>query len=85
MERMEYVKLGDIVSHKKGFAFSSSDYKKEGTMVVRVSDFTLDSIGKNEAVFIENKFLKYFVGFQLFCTYIYYERPNLRRKIFYDR
>jgi len=55
MERMEYVKLGDIVSHKKGFAFSSSDYKKEGTMVVRVSDFTLDSIGKNEAVFIENK------------------------------
>lgn len=43
METRE-VKLGNIVKHNKGYAFKSSEYTDEGVMVVRVTDFTLDSI-----------------------------------------
>ena len=50
---MEYVKLGDLVDYRKGFAFKSSLYADTGIMVVRVSDFTLDSISENDAVYID--------------------------------
>lgn len=50
---MEYVRLRDLVSHKKGFAFKSELYSDSGTMVVRVSDFTLESISDSDAVYIE--------------------------------
>ena len=36
--------LGEIITTKKGFAFESSRYVDSGVPVVRVSDFTLDSI-----------------------------------------
>ena len=50
---MEYVKLGNIVDYRKGYAFKSSLYTDTGIMVVRVSDFTIDSISENDAVYIE--------------------------------
>lgn len=49
------VKLGDIVTYNKGFAFSSKEYTTEGTMVVRVTDFTTNSISKQDAVYITEK------------------------------
>lgn len=52
---VEYVKLGDIINYRKGFAFKSSSYTDNGTMVVRVSDFSKDSVSTNDAVFIEYK------------------------------
>ena len=36
--------IGDIVTTKKGFAFKSTKYVDKGVPVVRVSDYTLDSI-----------------------------------------
>lgn len=51
METRE-VKLGNIVKHNKGYAFKSSDYTDEGVMVVRVTDFTLDSISDADAVYL---------------------------------
>ena len=49
---MELLKLGDIVDYRKGFAFKSELYSNEGIRVVRVTDFSLDSIEKNDGVFI---------------------------------
>lgn len=51
METRE-VKLGDIVKYNKGYAFKSSEYTDEGVMVVRVTDFTLDSISDDDAVYL---------------------------------
>lgn len=38
------VKLGELISTKKGNAFKSSWYQETGVPVVRVSDFTDNSI-----------------------------------------
>ena len=51
METRE-VKLGDIVKYNKGYAFKSSEYTDEGVMVVRVTDFTLNSISDADAVYL---------------------------------
>lgn len=53
--------LGSIVTYNKGYAFKSSEYTDEGVMVVRVSDFTLDSISTNDAVYLppNNKYKKF--------------------------
>ena len=52
---MKQVKLGDITTYNKGFAFNSKEYTDEGIMVVRVSDFTQESISKDNAVYILEK------------------------------
>ena len=36
--------LGDVVDYKKGFAFKSNWYQRQGRYIVRVSDTTLNSI-----------------------------------------
>ena len=46
-------RLGEIVDYYKGYAFNSSLYSTDGIMVVRVSDFTIDSISCENAVYIE--------------------------------
>lgn len=50
---MDFIRLRDVVSHKKGFAFKSELYSDTGIMVVRVSDFTIESISDDDAVYIE--------------------------------
>ena len=52
---MERYFLREKVEYKKGFAFSSKEYVDEGIQVVRVSDFTLDSISTNDAIYISEK------------------------------
>ena len=45
------VKLGDCITTKKGFAFKSALYTSRGVPVVRVSDFTLNSITDKDLVY----------------------------------
>ncbi|WP_438349436.1 restriction endonuclease subunit S [Paenibacillus sp. FA6] len=56
--------LGEIVFHQKGFAFKSKDYQDSGVPVVRVTNFTADSIDDSELKYvsrsiaqINNKFM----------------------------
>lgn len=51
MTEWRKVKLGDYITTKKGFAFKSSLYVNKGIPVVRVSDFTKDSISDNDLLF----------------------------------
>ena len=51
MSEWKKVKLGDCISTKKGFAFKSALYTNCGVPVVRVSDFTLDSVADNDLVY----------------------------------
>lgn len=44
--------LGSLVAHKKGFAFKSKDYISAGVPVVRVSNFTWDSISTDDLRFV---------------------------------
>ena len=40
----EKTTVGEIVTTRKGYAFKSSEYVNKGVPVVRVSDYTMDSI-----------------------------------------
>ena len=46
--RWEKVKLGDVITTKKGFAFKSYKYTNFGVPIVRVSDYTFDSISDKD-------------------------------------
>jgi type I restriction enzyme, S subunit len=48
------IKLSDIVNHKKGFAFKSKWYRKEGRRIIKVSDFTDRGIDITKSVFIDS-------------------------------
>ncbi len=39
-----HVELGDLVEHRKGFAFKSSEYESAGHPIVRVSNLTDRSV-----------------------------------------
>lgn len=47
--------LGDLVTHQKGFAFKSKDYKESGNPVVRVSNFTADSISSGDLKYVNDE------------------------------
>ena len=51
MSEWKKVKLGDCITTKKGFAFKSALYTSRGVPVVRVSDFTLNSITDKDLVY----------------------------------
>lgn len=40
--------VGEVITTKKGFAFKSSKYVENGVPIVRVSDYTLDSISDTD-------------------------------------
>lgn len=63
METRE-VKLGDIITYNKGYAFKSNEYTDNGKIVVRVTDFTLDSISDNDSVYLEpnDKYKKFIIN-----------------------
>ena len=48
-------KLSDLCKIENGFAFSSIDYKTEGTPLVRISNLVNNSIDLTECVYIQNK------------------------------
>jgi len=47
--------LGNNVSYKKGFAFKSDWFIREGTPIIKVSDFTEDSINPLKVVYVDEK------------------------------
>jgi len=51
-EGWEIRKLGEVIHYKKGFAFKSGDYQKEGVRIIRVSDINFDSIKEEGNIFI---------------------------------
>jgi len=46
--------LGKLLKHKKGFAFKSKDLVDKGHPVVKVSNFTKDSVSLNNCTYISN-------------------------------
>ena len=51
-ESWEWVRLGEITGINGGYAFKSSEYKKNGTRIIRISDF-------NEDGFIDKDIVRY--------------------------
>ena len=49
------MRLGDLISHKKGFAFKSKDYQLDGVPVVRVSNFTESGISTEDLKFVSSE------------------------------
>ncbi len=47
--------LGELIIHQKGFAFKSKDYQEAGIPVVRVSNFTDDSIDTSDLKFVSKE------------------------------
>lgn len=54
----ERVELGTLVSHRKGYAFKSKTYQDMGNPVVRVSNFTNDSISMDDLKFVSEDIAK---------------------------
>lgn len=52
MSNWPEVSLGDVIEHKKGFAFKSETFGNAGTPVVRISDTTRVSIKKSLSAFV---------------------------------
>jgi type I restriction enzyme, S subunit len=49
------VKLGDVISYKKGFAFKSDNYRSDGVRVIRISDTTRTSIKLDSGIFVSEE------------------------------
>ena len=62
--KMLSVRLGDIISYNKGFAFSSNEYTDNGVMVVQVTNFTQDSVSTYNIQHIQEneKYSKYLLN-----------------------
>ncbi|MDY5848184.1 restriction endonuclease subunit S [Actinobacillus porcinus] len=52
---MSKILLKDIISYKKGNAFKSTDYQKDGVAIVRVSDFENDTINLNNLYYVSKE------------------------------
>ena len=50
--------LGEVIIHKKGFAFKSKDYAQIGVPIVRVSDLTEKSIDLSTCLRINEEIAK---------------------------
>lgn len=59
------VTIGDFLSHRKGYAFKSNQYKKEGHKIARVSDFTQRSIDIDSCICIDEKQVDQFSDYAL--------------------
>ncbi|MFO7831011.1 MAG: restriction endonuclease subunit S [Desulfuromonadaceae bacterium] len=59
------VRLGDLVSHHKGFAFKSKDYRDSGHPVVRVSNFTGRSIDISGLKYLSENLASQFKDYEL--------------------
>lgn len=62
------VRLGEVVTHQKGFAFKSSDYRTSGHPIIRVSNFTDRSIDLAQCSYLEDseacRYTAYTLAFQ---------------------
>ena len=53
--------LGSVCNFENGFAFSSDDYKQEGTPLIRISNITDNTVDLNGCVFIQKEIDSKFV------------------------
>ena len=44
--------LGEVITHKKGFAFNSGSYRDKGIRIVRISDTTRNSVHSENPVYL---------------------------------
>lgn len=58
-------KLGELVSHKKGFPFKSKDYLTKGIPIIRVSDLTEDSIDLSNCLYINTELRQLYSDYTL--------------------
>ncbi|ENM5826952.1 restriction endonuclease subunit S [Vibrio metoecus] len=63
--KWETVELAQFVTHQKGFAFKSKDYLTAGVPVVRVSNFTTDSIDTSDFKYVSNEIAKRNINVEL--------------------
>lgn len=54
-EDWKEVRLGNLITHKKGFAFKSRDYSDTGRNIIKVTNLTTDSIDISNCVKINKK------------------------------
>ena len=65
MSSWKECKLGVLITHKKGFAFKSKDFKPEGHRVVKVKDFTSNSIDISKCEFLDESIANQFYDYKL--------------------
>lgn len=65
MSEWEEFKLGDLVTHQKGFAFKSADYRLSGHPIVRVSNFTDRSINMVGCSYLNSKNVSQYEAYKL--------------------
>lgn len=61
----EISRLGDCVTHQKGFAFKSADYRPSGHPIVRVSNFTDRSIDMAECIYLDSDAVQQYEVYKL--------------------
>jgi type I restriction enzyme S subunit len=61
----ETSRLGDCVTHQKGFAFKSADYRPSGHPIVRVSNFTDRSIEMAECSYLDHDAVLQYEAYKL--------------------
>ena len=61
----ETSRLGDSVTHQKGFAFKSADYRPNGHPIVRVSNFTDRSIDMAECSYLDHDAVQQYEAYKL--------------------
>lgn len=61
----EEVKLGNFITHKKGFAFKSKDLGDSGHCVVKVKDFTENSIDISKCQFLNESLASKYYDYKL--------------------
>ena len=58
--------LGELITHKKGFAFKSKDLVASGHPIVKVSNFTNDSVDMNGCFYIDSSELPKYKGYAIY-------------------
>ncbi len=59
------IKLGSLIDTQKGYAFKSKWYSDTGRQIVKVSDFTEDSVDINKLTFIPEEKAKKYLKYEL--------------------
>jgi len=62
----EVKKLGETITHRKGFAFKSEDYTDRGIRIIRISDTNETTITNNDPVYISETNIDNFQEYKLF-------------------
>lgn len=66
MANFNCLKLGDVVETQKGFAFKSAWYSLIGRPIIKVSDFTNDSVDITKLAFIPEEIAAKYLRYELF-------------------